>query len=182
MQLMNALEVGLHLPADFLTSCCTPSANDLRLNHYPSVRSDDRQDGFASRISPHTEFGIVSLFLQDEVGGLEIESRDSPKSYIPVLPCRTEMIVNVSDTLQRWTNDVLQAGVHRMTGPCGSLDNENEKALIPARFLMAYFFKAGREVSVGPLRYFVSAQRPPKYQHLAASEFQKWKNQMMYAA
>lgn len=179
MQLMKALEIELDLPAHSLTSSCTPSASDLRLNHYPSTRSNDLQDGFASRISPHTDFGIVSLLLQDEVGGLEIENRGSPKSYIPVPPCRSEMIVNVSDTLQRWTNDVLEAGVHRVTGPSGSLNNEN--SLIPKRFSMAYFFKAGREVSAGPLRYFVSAQRPPRYQHLTALEFQKWRNQKMYA-
>lgn len=176
---MEALEIGLHLPLGYLTHLCIPSASDLRLNHYPAVSIGALHDGFASRISPHTDFGIISLLLQDQVGGLEIEDRDCPQSYMAVTPDTSEMIVNVSDTLQRWTNNYLEAGVHRVTVP-DQLKSEQDLVLVPERFSMAYFFKAGREVSVGPLQLFINPQQAAKYQEMTALEFQKWRNQKMY--
>ena len=57
------------------------------------------------------------MLLQDEVGGPEIEYRKHPHAFIPLPLNPNEMIVNVSDTLLRWTNDVLKAGIHRVTVP-----------------------------------------------------------------
>lgn len=178
MEAMKALEIGLQLPVDLLTRLCIPSASDLRLNHYPTLRMKDLMDGRTSRISPHTDFGVVSLLLQDGVGGLEIEDREQTGSFIPVPPNPNEMIVNVSDTLQRWTNDVLKAGVHRVTVPYEMRD-EGE-TLVKERFSMAYFFKTGRKASVGPLQQFVDSQHQSRYQEMTALDFQKWRNQKMY--
>jgi len=76
------------------------------------------RSGNASRIPPHTDFGIITILLQDLVGGLEIEDREHPAAFIPIRPkSLSEMIFNVSDTLQRWTKDELQGGVHRLTIP-----------------------------------------------------------------
>ena len=179
LELVSALELGLHQPAGSLTKLCSPSASDLRLNHYPSLKIKDLKTGYTSRISPHTDFGVISLLLQDEVGGLEIEDRSRSGSFISVPPKSNEMIVNVSDTLQRWTNDALQAGVHRVTVPSELQGDEDSE--VRERFSMAYFFKAGREASVGSLQSFVDDQQQPKYQHMTALEYQKWRNQKMYA-
>ena len=87
------------------------------------------------------------------------------------------MIVNVSDTLQRWTNDVLKAGIHRVTVPNTIVD---EEAVVQERFSLTYFFKAGRHVSVGPLNTFISPERPPRFQDMTALQFQKLRNSKMY--
>ena len=179
MQLMRALEIGLVLELESLTQRCVPSASDLRLNHYPIIDVQELRDGYVSRISPHTDFGALSLLLQDAVGGLEIEDREIPNAFLSVPPCQTEMIVNASDTLQRWTNDRLRAGVHRVTIPPGM--KEERSGVLPERFSMAYFFKAGRQQSVAPLEKFRDAHNPIKYPDMTALEFQKWRNGMMYA-
>lgn len=178
MQLMRALEMGLELETGSLTERCVPSASDLRLNHYPAICTLDLRGGSVGRISPHTDFGVISLLLQDGVGGLEIEDRTHPNSFLPVEPRQMEMIVNVSDTLQRWTNDELRAGVHRVTMPHDM--NGDGDAVLPERFSMAFFFKAGRRESVAPLAKFAGLQQPPKYHDMTALEFQKWRNGKMY--
>lgn len=180
MQLMRALEIGLELETGSLTRRCIPSASDLRLNHYPAINSQDLRDGSVSRISPHTDFGIITLLLQDEVGGLEIEDRTHPNSFCPVAPRQMEIIVNASDTLQRWTNDTLLAGVHRVTTPHDV--KENDDVVVPERFSMAFFFKAGRKESVAPLAKFAYLRTPPKYYDMTALEFQRWRNGKMYAS
>ena len=180
MQLMRALETGLELEKGSLTRRCIPMASDLRLNHYPAIKSQDLRDGSVSRISPHTDFGIITLLLQDGIGGLEIEDRTHPNSIFPVAPRQMEMIVNASDTLQRWTNDTLPAGVHRVTTPQDV--KEKDDAVLPERFSMAFFFKAGRKESVAPLEKFAEIRSPPKYYDMTALEFQRWRNGKMYAS
>ncbi len=60
-----------------------------------------------SHILPHTGFGAISLLLQNGDGNLEIRDHTHSDSFMPVAPCQMEMTNNASDTLQRWTNDVL---------------------------------------------------------------------------
>lgn len=84
LEIVSVLELGLHEQAGSLASRCIPSASDLRLNHYPALRAEDLETGSMSRISPHTDFGIISLLLQDGVGGLGIEDRSLSGSFVPV--------------------------------------------------------------------------------------------------
>jgi isopenicillin N synthase-like dioxygenase len=182
LSLVSALEIGFGVEDNSLVKQCIPSATDLRLNHYPPIRVEDMRAGHTSRISPHTDFGILTLLFQDSVGGLEIEDRGNPGTFMPVLPedgDTTEMIVNVSDTLQRWTNDELMGGVHRVTIP-EPLKTEHN-IMLPERFTMAYFFKAMRTTSVAPLPKFVSDRNPAKYPDITALDFQQWRNNMMYS-
>ncbi|KAL2829325.1 hypothetical protein BJY01DRAFT_125202 [Aspergillus pseudoustus] len=132
LELLSAIARSFSLPPSFFTARCARNSSELRLNHYPAAKCADLADGSMMRISSHTDFGTVTLLFQDGVGGLEIESQDQTGVYIPVLPTATtsskenngggaprEMIVNVGDCLQRWTNDRLRSANHRVTLPVG---------------------------------------------------------------
>ena len=47
------------------------------------------------------------------------------------------MIVNASDTLQLWTDNLLRAGVHQVTVPRDV--KHRDDAMVPERFSMAFF-------------------------------------------
>ena len=64
---------------------------------------------------------------------------------------------------------------------CGRAYMKEVEAVLRERYLMAYYFKAGRRVSVGPLAGFVDLQRPAKYQSMTALGFRKWRNGKIYA-
>lgn len=181
LMLMKALEVAWGIEDGSLVARCVPSATDLRLTHYPAIPVDEMQSGRTSRIAPHTDFGPITLLFQDSTGGLEIEDRTNsePNSFVPLPPTDTmEMIVNVGDTLTRWTNGKITGGVHQVTTPEAM---KGESGLIlPPRMSMAYLFKAERNVSVGPLPKFVSSTEPAKYPNITAFEFQKWRNSIVY--
>ena len=179
MHLMHALEIGLDLERESLRQRCVPSASDLRLNHYPEINASSLIDGSLGRISAHTDFGVITLLLQDSVGGLEIEDRSRTHSFLPVRPEKMEMIVNSSDTLQRWTNDKIQAGVHKVTVPQDM--TKDADILLSERFSMAYFFKADRNQSVAPLAKFVGPGNPSRYRSMTALDFQKRRNGKMYS-
>lgn len=170
--MLTALEVGLHLPARAFTSRCIPSASDLRLTHYPSIHARNLQDGCRSRIWPHTDFGLITPLFQDGVGGLEVENRDVPGTYLPVPRGNPyEMVLNVSDTLERWTNGFLESGVHRVSMPTGTVSGDS--LLIPERYSVAFFFKAERSQRVGPLAQFLKEGEEQKFDDITALEFQR---------
>ncbi|PYI10695.1 Clavaminate synthase-like protein [Aspergillus sclerotiicarbonarius CBS 121057] len=182
LTLMEALEVAWGIEDGSLVARCVPSSTDLRLTHYPAIPVEEMHSERTSRIAPHTDFGPITLLFQDSTGGLEIEDRTNPvpNSFVPLPPTDTsEMIVNVGDTLTRWTNGKITGGVHRVIAP---ETMKNERGLmIPSRMSMAYLFKAGREVSVGPLPKFVSSTVPAQYPDMTALEFQRWRNSIVYS-
>ncbi|KAL9047248.1 MAG: hypothetical protein Q9214_000131, partial [Letrouitia sp. 1 TL-2023] len=154
--LMEALEVGLGLPHGAFLEKMTPAGNssEMRLNHYPAIDVGEIRGGRVSRIWPHFDLGVITLLFQDEVGGLEFEDRASSGKFQRINCERpTEMVVNVSETLQRWTNGYVPAGLHRVNVP-ETLENQ-QYGEIPERYSIAYFCKADREASVGPLKQFI---------------------------
>ncbi|KAL9636761.1 MAG: hypothetical protein Q9204_002125, partial [Flavoplaca sp. TL-2023a] len=106
--LMAALERAFGLPSGALLDRITreKNASEARLLHYPAIDMAEIKQGAVSRIWPHFDLGVITLLLQDGVGGLECEDRENSGNFLSVgSNSRTEMVVNVSETLQRWTND-----------------------------------------------------------------------------
>ncbi|KAL2870589.1 isopenicillin N synthase family dioxygenase [Aspergillus lucknowensis] len=174
LSLLKAVALSLSLEESFLVSRCGVNSSELRLNHYPAAKCADLQDGSMMRISSHSDFGTITLLFQDGVGGLEIESQDEAGVYIPVLPSGSssistggsagrEMILNVGDCLQRWTNDRLRSANHRVTLPVGLKDAKGEGATVPNRYSIAYFGKPSREVSVAAIPELVEVGEEVKY-------------------
>lgn len=182
LTLMRAMEVGLDLPSGRLVERCKPASSELRLNHYPRTNLRELAEGKVKRTWPHTDFGIITLLFQDSVGGLELEDRRNPGTFAPVLPGNphgpTEMVVNISDTFQRWTNDVIRAGVHQVSVPPSM--KGLTKGFCPERYSGIFFFKAHRSTSAGPMPHFVTKERPAAYDEITALEYQRRMTKVLY--
>lgn len=176
------MELGLELPQGTLANRCNPSASEIRLNHYPTISRALITEGKIKRTWPHTDFGIITLLFQDSVGGLELEDRKKPGTFVPILPSPAhgprELIVNVSNTLQRWTNNVIRAGLHQVSLPLmsGGLAADT----CPERYSAVFFLKAHRDTCVGPLPHFVTVDRPAAYTAMTAIEYQRQMTQVLY--
>ena len=169
---MESFEVGLQLAPGTLVQRCIPAASELRLNHYPVVSLAKLREGRTKRAWPHTDFGIITLVFQDNVGGLELEDRSRPNTFVPVTRgSEGEIAINISDTFQRWTNGVICAGAHQVTLPPKMKDQQD--GVIPERQSTVFFFKAHRDVSVGPLPDFVRPSQPAQYDEVTALQHHK---------
>ena len=148
------------------------NASELRMNHYPPISMETIRQGNVNRIWPHFDLGVLTMLWTSGAPGLEFQNRldTQGKSFIPVVPqSQYEMIINVSETLQRWSNDVLPAGLHQVTTPPELKDAE--EGIIPRRFSIAYFCKANRDTSVGTLPPFVDSVQGAKYKDITALEY-----------
>ena len=175
------IEIGFGLPPDAVSQMCTPNCSELRMNYYPAIEARKLREGKVRRIWPHSDFGTLTLLFRDAVGGLEFEDREHPGTFFPVPRNHPQdMVVNVCDTLQRWTNDVMRAGIHQVVGSQGADAEEGCDAMLPERYSIAYLMKATREASVAPLPQFVTEERPAKYDNITALEYQHRRNHVVY--
>ena len=112
MRLLSAIAESMDLPQSFFSRQCAQQSSELRLNHYPSASYRDLSEG-KLRISSRTDFGTITLLFQDSVGGLEVESQAEKGNYISVASGgKIELILNVGDCLQRWTNGEIFHDMH----------------------------------------------------------------------
>ena len=175
IDIMKALEVGLKLSSGALVQRCIPASSEM-------ISLAKLRNGNIKRTWPHTDFGIITLLFQDTVGGLELEDRKHPRTFVPVTPdeldAPTELVVNISDTFQRWTNDVIRAGLHQVNVPVWM--KELDEGVCPDRYSSIFFFKADRNTSVGPLAEFVTKDRPAMYDECTALKYQQRMTKVLY--
>ncbi|MCJ1434192.1 hypothetical protein MMC27_003559 [Xylographa pallens] len=174
--LLAALEEAFGAAPGTFNNKVTRAANasELRLNHYPPIITDTLRSGNVSRIWPHFDLGVITLLFTSSVGGLEVEDRNAaePQTFIPLEPeTEAELIVNISETLQRWTNDQLPAGLHRVSIPWG-FHESGSGVQIPRRYSIAYLCKADREASVGSIPVFTTGDAP-RYKDMTALEYHR---------
>ena len=174
LSVVEACEIGLELPPGSLTQKCIPSArnaSEARILHYPAVSIEKLKTGLSRRIWPHTDFGIVTVLFQDHAGGLELEDRSRLGTFIPVPKEHpNEMVINVGDTFERWTNGLLPAGLHQVSAPTEYKHLKTGE--LPVRYSSVFFLKANRDVSVGSLPQFITPQSPAGYSDITAHQFQ----------
>jgi isopenicillin N synthase-like dioxygenase len=87
----------------------------LRLLHYPYVDSENLED--QRGVEAHTDTGAFTILMQDETGGLEIQTRDGTWLAAPTVT--DTFIINVGDMMQWWTADRFISTPHRVTNRSG---------------------------------------------------------------
>jgi isopenicillin N synthase-like dioxygenase len=107
-RLMAGFARSLDLPPDYFEPFCTKPIAALRL-----VRYSPQSEG----AGPHADFGSLTILLQDAVGGLQVQDRETG-AWIDAPPLRGSFVVNVGDLFERWTNDRYRSSVHRVV-PAG---------------------------------------------------------------
>ena len=80
--IMKGLALSLELNDDFFLDKFTPAFPLLALWHYPPVPAESDSWG----VGPHTDYGVLTLLMQDDVGGLQIETKGGDWIDVPPVP------------------------------------------------------------------------------------------------
>lgn len=186
IQITRAVEEGLSLSSGALMSRCESSPSEMRLNHYPEISVEALSEGKTKRIWPHADLGIITLLFQDHVGGLEVQDRlkSSPgeNAFMTVPPPNhdgpCEVMILVGETLERLTNGAIMRCIHQVSPPL--LMKNDTAGICPERYSSAFFLKADKNASVGPLPDFVEDGQASVYDEVSALAFQQRRVAKLY--
>ncbi len=109
--------VALHLgkSADFFAEASRESYSNMRVVHYPPAeRIADKTD---IGVRAHADEGLITLLYQDMNGGLAVQGPAG--DWLPVVPRRDALVINVGKLLRRWTNGRYPAAIHMVVNSSG---------------------------------------------------------------
>jgi isopenicillin N synthase-like dioxygenase len=140
---MSAIAVSLDQPADFFDAAYKkPLARGQLVYYPPSSPQDEAEERFG--VAPHTDFGVLTLLLQDDSGGLQVRSKSH--GWIEAPPIPGTLVCNIGDLLARWSNNRFASTVHRVINRTNS-----------ARFSIPVFFDPHTDTVIDPVDLGVSA-------------------------
>ena len=113
--LMQGFALGLDLDENFFLKHNDKPLSRASLVYYPDQPKSMGKDQFG--VGPHTDFGVLTVLCQDDVGGLQVE--DINGEWIEAPPIEGTLIVNVADLLCRWTDGEYKSTPHRVINSSG---------------------------------------------------------------
>ena len=137
----------------------------LRLNHYPL--GDLLSEAEAAEVTAlgdmalhhHSDAGALTVLLQDDIGGLQVEHDGV---WIDVEPVPGALVVNTGDMMQVWSNDRYQAALHRVAPRTNT-----------ARYSLPYFFNPSYATDYAPLAGSIRLDDSAHYRAINWGEFRQ---------
>lgn len=114
-RVMEGIALSLGLPVGWFAARYTADPLVLfRIFNYPSQalpQGLDAQSGAIWGVGEHTDYGLLTLLLQDGVGGLQVKTREG---WIEAPPIPGTFVVNIGDMLDRMTGGLYRSTPHRV--------------------------------------------------------------------
>ncbi|XP_059655348.1 1-aminocyclopropane-1-carboxylate oxidase homolog 3-like [Cornus florida] len=153
--LMGLLSEGLGLSKDRLKELSCLDGRVMAAHYYPYCPQPDLTVGLTS----HTDPGVLTMVLQNQVSGLQVKYGED---WVDVEPVSGALVINIGDILQIISNEEYKSVEHRV------LANPH----LDARISIAVFFNPGaRENLFGPLPELVSQEKPAVYREFVYADF-----------
>jgi isopenicillin N synthase-like dioxygenase len=134
--IMRGIALGLGLDANWFARHLTRDPTILfRIFHYPPTTEPARADAWG--VGEHTDYGLLTVLLQDGTGGLQVRT---PGGWIDVPPDPDAFVCNVGDMLERMTRGRYRSTPHRARNPGAR-----------GRLSCPFFFDPGWDTAVRPV-------------------------------
>ena len=139
-RVIQGIALSLDLPADYFASRYTADPLVLfRIFQYPSRAVPAGLD-VRHGVGEHTDYGLLTLLRQDDVGGLQVHTREG---WIEAPPVPESFVCNIGDMLDRMTGGLYRSTPHRV-----ALNHSGRH-----RLSFPLFFDPDFDVRIEPIRH-----------------------------
>jgi len=133
----RGLAQSLGLSPEYLEERYTRTPTVLfRIFHYPAL-TGTANAGESWGVGEHTDYGLLTLLKQDDVGGLEVRTS---RGWIEAPPREGTFVCNIGDMLERMTGGLYRSTPHRVRSHASK-----------SRISLPFFFDAGWDAKVLPI-------------------------------
>ncbi len=109
-RLLAGIALGLGLEESYFANHGTREPLQLfRIFNYPPPSHQDLWG-----VGEHTDYGLLTILLQDDAGGLEVKSGSK---WVSAPPVPGSFVCNIGDMLDRMTRGVYRSTPHRVRNP-----------------------------------------------------------------
>ncbi|MEO6583255.1 MAG: 2-oxoglutarate and iron-dependent oxygenase domain-containing protein [Ferruginibacter sp.] len=157
--LLQAIAIYLGLDEFYFDQFVQNGNSILRAIHYPPITTEPKS---AIRAEQHEDINLITLLVGASADGLEILNNQG--EWIPVTSLPEQIVVNVGDMLQRFTNNKLQSTTHRVVNPMKALWHTS-------RFSIPFFLHPKSSMSLRCIDSCVDAGHPLVYEEITAGEY-----------
>lgn len=138
-RVIGSIALSLDLPSDYFAARYTADPLVLfRIFSYPCRQVPDGVDA-RHGVGEHTDYGLLTLLRQDDVGGLQVRS---PMGWLEAEPLPGSFVCNIGDMLDRMTGGLYRSTPHRVR-----INTSGRE-----RLSFPLFFDPGFETRIEPIR------------------------------
>ena len=157
--LLQAIALYLGLDEHYFDGYVHNGNSILRAIHYPPITHEPAS---AIRAEQHEDINLITLLVGASADGLEILTKQDEWVAVTSLP--EQIVVNVGDMLQRFTNNKLMSTTHRVVNPKRELWHTS-------RFSIPFFLHPRSSMSLRCLDTCVDEAHPIAYEDATAGEY-----------
>ncbi|WP_454740106.1 isopenicillin N synthase family dioxygenase [Cupriavidus necator] len=138
--LLGVLALSLELPEDYFADGLDQPMLTTRLLHYPPQSGVGHGNQIGA--GAHTDWGMLTMLLQDDVGGLEVCNADGEWIRAPHIP--GTFVINLGDMVPVLTKGLYNSNMHRVLNTAPN----RHRYSVPTFFDPSYHYK------IKPLEHF----------------------------
>lgn len=157
--LLQAIALYLGLNENYFDEYVEEGNSIVRAIHYPPITVEPKS---AIRAEQHEDINLITLLVGASAGGLEILTKQN--EWIGVTSLPEQIVVNVGDMLQRFTNNKLKSTTHRVVNPPRELWHTS-------RFSIPFFLHPKSSMSLAALESCIDKDHPKAYADITAGEY-----------
>ena len=133
----------------------------FRVFHYPPVTAKPEADEHWG-VGEHTDYGVLTILKQDDVGGLQVKTRSQ---WIDAPPVPNSFVCNIGDMLDRLTRGLYRSTPHRVQNVSGR-----------SRLSFPFFFDPGFDSRVAAIdpsgMSLLEDEKDARWDHASVHEFE----------
>jgi isopenicillin N synthase-like dioxygenase len=157
--MLRAIALYLGLNEHYFDEYINDGNSILRSIHYPPITETPKS---AIRAEQHEDINLITLLVGASADGLEILTKKN--EWVPVTSLPEQIVVNVGDMLQRFTNNKLRSTTHRVVNP-------KQEFWHTSRFSIPFFLHPKGSMSLKCLESCVDDNHLLIYEDTTAGEY-----------